>query len=100
MSIIEILKEQIVTILVVLTIIPIVLTSIFSHREKDERGEQIISKGYQYTYVFLVVSLLVLISVNKFNDITFEQFRGGLIICVLLSMSFLSISIFFLNRKN
>ena len=100
MNTLGLLKQEFITVLVLLTIIPVVLINIFLPRKNEERGEKSFSKGYQQTYNFLLISLFILIALNKMMGLTFEQFRSGVIICVLLSTTFLSVSVFLLNRKH
>ncbi|KGX85047.1 hypothetical protein [Pontibacillus litoralis] len=98
-NIIEQLKENYLTILVFLSIIPSMYAIFFSSSENDERGQKITSLAYQYSYFFCLAAILILFIVNRLVDLTFADFRAGVITIVLLVNFFLGITLFTLNRK-
>ncbi|WP_227397039.1 hypothetical protein [Jeotgalibacillus aurantiacus] len=93
------IQEQYLTLLVFASIIPTMYAIVFSGREKDERGQKITSTAYQFTYFFCLAGILILFVANRTVDLTFEDFRTGLITILLLANFFLGATIFRLNMK-
>lgn len=94
------IKEQYLTLLVFLSIVPTIYVILFAIQEKDERGQKITSTAYQFTYLFSVACVFILFLINRVYQLTFEDFRGGVIAVLLLANFFLGAMLFILNKRN
>ncbi|MEN8701787.1 hypothetical protein [Bacillus infantis] len=95
------LAEQLSLFIFIIALIPMMYALVFYRREKDERGQAILAKAYQYAYSFLVVGLLVLYIISQLTgtDLSFENFRLAIVYILLAGNALLGILLFILNRK-
>lgn len=98
-NLIEALSMQGYLILVLVSLIPAIYIILFSYREKDERGLKIMNTAYRYTYVIILLGILLIFIIEKFTRMSFAEFKISIFILAVVSNLFLGSSIFILNKK-
>lgn len=94
------LTTQLEPFIFIISLIPMMYILIFSKKEKDERGQAILARSYQYAYSFVFLATLCLfISTHLSVGLSFEQFRLAIVYILLAGNALLGVIVFILNRR-
>ncbi|HDR4897212.1 hypothetical protein [Bacillus thuringiensis] len=93
--------DNILTVVMFIFTIPMVYIMMFSSKEKDERGKQIINTSFHNAYFILLLGIFLVVISSKLAifDMDFQTFGNLIVLAILISLIVAGMNIFINNRR-